>query len=148
MKLEDIKLKTGDIIKVSNDYSMIVEDALNNVNMKDYLSSSIYYSSEIISIKRPLGFETLYEKPKEILTNKEKKYLEAVCKPFKDRVKRIAKSSYCGDGFTAERIMFYYMDIHNEYVSFALPMFRKDTMYKGMEWSKEYTLKELGLFEE
>ena len=139
-ELKDTVLKKGDIIYYS-------DNECNIVTYSDEITPFHIKIDKITKIERPVKYETIYEAPKQILTKEEKEYLESVCKPFKDRVKYIRKSTYCGDGFAVERIMFYYMDIHNEYVSFALPMFRKDTIYKEMEFGKEYTLKELGLFE-
>lgn len=74
---------------------------------------------------------------KEILDEKEKEYLSAVIRPFKDRVDYIEK---------VENILEYIaIELNNERLSF--PFFDKGTMYKGMELNKKYTLKELGLDE-
>lgn len=82
--------------------------------------------------------ENGYIVEKEILDEKEKEYLSAVIRPFRDRVEYIKKIS--GD---------------REYINVLLedgdeivfPYFEKDTMYKGMELNKKYTLKELDLDE-
>ena len=72
-----------------------------------------------------------------LLKKEEKEYLSAVIKPFRDRVKFIAK-----------RIMFDdYICIGLNDEAISLPYFKKGTMYKGMELYKKYTLKELGLDE-
>lgn len=76
-------------------------------------------------------------KKEEILDEKEKEYLSAVIKPFRDRVKHIEK----GDYMKREYILIY---IKN-YDIISFPFFEKGTMYKGMEEYKEYTLEELGL---
>ena len=85
-----------------------------------------------------------YKEP--VLTDKEKEYLGAVIKPFRDRIKYIKKIDiYLGCNKDAEYI---FGDLGNEdYVvdAFSLPYFPKGTMYKGMETDKKYTLKELGL---
>ena len=76
-------------------------------------------------------------KPK-ILDEKEKEYLSAVIKPFRDRVKYITKYIYP----TKEEHLLIVM--HNgERMSF--PTFKKETMYKGMKVYQEYTLEDLGL---
>lgn len=75
---------------------------------------------------------------KEILDKKEKEYLSAVIRPFRNRVEYIKKIS--GD---------------REYINVLLedgdevvfPYFEKGTMYEGMEADKKYTLKELDLDE-
>lgn len=73
----------------------------------------------------------------EYLNEKEKKYLSAVIKPFRERTECIRKNS---DGNYNEFIS---IDLNNE--RFFLPYFGEGEMYKGMEIDKEYTLEELGL---
>ncbi len=80
-----------------------------------------------------------------ILSKKEKEYLSAVIKPFRDRVTHIAK--------VEEDIHWFYwimirVDIGflDDYYEFCLPPFEEtSSMYKNMEVGKEYTLEELGL---
>lgn len=80
-----------------------------------------------------------YEIEKPVLDKVEKRYLENVLRPFKDRVFYIEKRNNCNQQ---------YLHIHlKTYEFIRLPNFEKNTMYKGMELNKEYTLKELGLFE-
>ena len=84
-----------------------------------------------------------YKEP--ILNEKEKEYLSAVIKPFRDRITYIAK--------VEEDIHWFYwimirVDIGflNDYYDFCLPPFEETSdMYKNMEEGKEYTLEELGL---
>lgn len=76
-----------------------------------------------------------------ILDAKEKEYLEAVLKPFKNRIRFIEKREFletmeyiiCGIGY-------------DDFLCF--PYFVKGTMYKNMEDDKPYTLQELGLFQD
>lgn len=81
--------------------------------------------------------ENGYILEKEILDEKEKEYLSAVIKPFRDRIEFIAKRRMFDD--------YICIGLNDEAIS--LPYFKKGTMYKGMELYKEYTLKELGLDE-
>ncbi len=83
--------------------------------------------------------EWLCEEYKEpILDDAEREYLSAVIKPFRDRV---------------DYITIVNNDLENQMVIIAydlchecnLPIFKKGTMYKGMESYKKYTLEELGL---
>lgn len=71
-----------------------------------------------------------------ILTDKEKAYLSAVIKPFREEVETIEKASFeeCDQ-----------LQISDGDTVMAFPCFEKDTMYKGMEAYKEYTLEDLGL---
>lgn len=78
---------------------------------------------------------------KEILDETEKKYLKEVIRPFKDKVKCIRKLMSLIKGKE-------YISIRMEgEAPVELPYFEKNTMYEGMEASKNYTLKELGLDE-
>lgn len=72
-----------------------------------------------------------------ILDNEEKKYLGFFIRPFRHKVTCIKKCRY-GDG------EYIFIELNGE-VGINLPWFKKDTMYKGMEAGKQYTLKELGL---
>jgi hypothetical protein len=74
---------------------------------------------------------------KEILDKEEKEYLSAVIRPFRNRVEYIQKKDIMNE--------FIEIELDNEF--FNLPDFEKDTMYKGMELNKKYTLKELDLDE-
>lgn len=74
-----------------------------------------------------------------ILTEKEKDYLSAIIKPWKNKIKFIEKFE---DTYDKERILIWIIgDCRNIY----LPQFEKGKMYKGIETDKEYTLEDLGL---
>ena len=76
----------------------------------------------------------------DILTDKEKAYLSAVIKPFRENIESVKKLE---NYYTAQEYIRIVMKKGTDYCS--LPWFRKGTMYKGMEAYKEYTLEELGL---
>lgn len=98
----------------------------------NYCSLSIHSQS----LLKEKVWEEYEEKP--ILDIEEKAYLENVLRPFKDRVNFVHKR---GDN-EYEHIAF---ETDDDFCTF--PYFKKGTMYKGMEFGKEYTLKELGLFD-
>lgn len=75
----------------------------------------------------------------DILSDKEKEYLIAVIKPFRDEVEFIMKD--CTDDDKKEYIE---IAIKDE-ASILFPYFKKSTMYANMERCKKYTLEELGL---
>ena len=81
-----------------------------------------------------------------ILSKKEKEYLGAVIKPFRDRVVYIRKveAGECNQ-FISIKVKRYDYDEEDSHEYIDLPYFREDTMYKNMEVGKDYTLKELGL---
>lgn len=82
-----------------------------------------------------------YKEP--VLNEKEKEYLSAVIKPFRDRVVYILKVEAGECNWLISIKMKRYDEDSNEYID--LPYFRKNTMYKNMLINREYTLEELGL---
>ena len=74
-----------------------------------------------------------------ILDEAERKYLSAVIRPFRKKVKHIAIWDTCNGSKQFVHIKLYDEDCTN------LPNFKPNAMYKGMELHKEYTLEELGL---
>lgn len=115
----------------ANCYSNDKNSWVNNKN----LFSNEFLNQEIEIEKR------------DILTDKEKEYLQNVIKPFRNRVKYITKET------EINAYEFIVMDVINplntsfyfgtEYIN--LPYFKQGTMYKNMEVGKKYTLEELGL---
>lgn len=79
--------------------------------------------------------------PKYILDEKEKEYLSAVIRPFRDRVADIVKR----DDDIYEYIVIAHRCINGEDDYIYFPFFKKGTMYKGMKVDREYSLKELDL---
>ena len=77
----------------------------------------------------------------QILDEEEKEYLSAVIRPFRNKVKHIIKW-YNHDSALTDKT-FIAILLNTE--SISLPCFESNTMYKGMEPNKEYTLEELGL---
>ena len=75
-----------------------------------------------------------------ILDEEERKYLSGIIRPFKYKVRSIEK---CEEA-TGE-INWIEIKLPAPYDDISLPYFEKNTMYKGMESNKEYTLEELGL---
>lgn len=75
-----------------------------------------------------------------ILSDKEKEYLSAVIKPFRDNVEYITKFK---DRVLNEEFIGIACKGAHDFIAF--PNFKCDTMYKGMERDKNYTLEELGL---
>ena len=74
-----------------------------------------------------------------ILDEKEKAYLSAVIKPFREEVESIKKI----DIEEVEQQL--QLQIPNGLVIMDFPLFKKGAMYRGMEEGREYTLEELGL---
>ena len=82
-----------------------------------------------------------YKKP--ILYEVEKKYLSDVIRPFRGNVTYIVKQRYYWSDQEYISIVLQLSDGFRD--STNLPNFERNTMYKGMEIDKKYSLEELGL---
>ena len=83
-------------------------------------------------------FKWLCEEYKEpILDDVEKDYLSAVIKPFRKRIKYIVIRKIGSKQFV-------HIELYGE-DRMSFPNFKENTMYKGMEPNKHYSLDELGL---
>lgn len=135
------EMKKGKIVKCEkNKVRYKIKDNILLLNFKE---NTIWCSSaDKFNYLNKLIYE-LYEEP--ILDKEEKKYLENVLRPFKDRVYCIRKEVCYVDDL--EFLRFEFSELNGVNDDFFLPFFKTDTMYKGMERNKDYTLKELGLFE-
>lgn len=99
-----------------------------------------YYTPEMVEeVRRPVKYETIYKYKESILDEKEKEYLRAVIRPFRDRIVYITKYEY--ENYDEQYILIRF----DEGGVFILPDFKKGTMYKGMELDRKYTIEELGL---
>ena len=79
-----------------------------------------------------------------ILDNEEKKYLEAVLRPFKDEIGDIIKeTSFLDTDLYRIRID---GKEGSSLATINFSWFKGNTMYQGMEPDRDYTLEELGLF--
>ena len=89
--------------------------------------------------------QTIEVEVPDILNKEEKEYLSAVIKPFRDKIKAIKKETLISIKKEFIRIIYKEDDSDNYFCAISLPEFGINTMYKGMEKKKEYTLEELGL---
>ncbi len=78
----------------------------------------------------------------EVLSKEEKDYLSAVIKPFRNRIIYIRKDRLVRNEFIEICLRHYSKNLSTTY---TLPDFERDTMYKGMEIGKKYTVDELGI---
>lgn len=79
----------------------------------------------------------IYQIEKPILNKAEKEYLSYVIKPFRKEIRSIMKVEYDEEAYIQ-------INFHN-YCDTSFPFFKNDTMYKGMEADKEYSLEDLRL---
>lgn len=88
------------------------------------------------------------EHVKPILDVVEKRYLENVIRPFRRQVTRVCKVYGWYENYAHIRIMIKHPLMKNMRTYSDLPFFNVKKMYLGMKPNKEYTLEELGLFED
>lgn len=84
----------------------------------------------------------------DILDKQEREYLRNVIKPFRDRVKSIAKQNYTnGYDYISISVSYPINDCFDCFGtdSLFLPVFKSGTMYNNMKVDRKYTLEELGL---
>lgn len=83
----------------------------------------------------------------QILDDEERKYLSAVIKPFRDKVRYISKvgEKVVEDNAKDYTDCYLFLRFTDANDDMSFPTFREDEMYEGMERNKWYTLEELGL---
>lgn len=114
------------------------------LRMEDYTWKWIGEVNKVYNDRSTAVFTWLdMEHVEPILDDAEKRYLSAVIKPFRDRVKFIAKIPV--DGVLDESDCYLSFQADDLFDNFSLPKFCELEMYKGMERCKYYTLEELGL---
>lgn len=119
----------------------------NNVKFK--FSDNFFLQScgtgwhESYSIMRVLeGNGEIIKLPKPILDKAEKKYLKRVIGPWGDEVTSISKVSA---SYRKKEYIIITTEISGWKHYTELPLFETNSMYKGMELNKEYSLEDLGL---
>lgn len=141
-------LKDGDIVTYRNGDKRTVI-AGNLINSNGFISKKLnQYTNElkdtvigesldIIKVERPVKYEIVFVR-EEVLDEIEKRYLTRVIKPFRHKIKGIMKRSEYGS------LCYIKICIKNGDAEY-FPCFKENSMYKGMEPNREYSLKELGL---
>lgn len=134
-------LKDGDKCTLKNGQVVFV-DKTSNYGFSSIDEQLRYFNDDvsIVKVERPAQYETVFERKEEILDETEKIYLASVIKPFKNKIETIEKTIKIGDS----SLCYLNMLLKNDDMA-NLPNFKKNSMYKGMETNKKYTLKELGL---
>jgi len=125
-------------------------DLWENVACKEnYTENLIYKDTDIFSINEVYEFDKLVWKREEpILDEVEKRWLKHFIKSTKIKVKYIKK--WLGASCENEYLQIVYDVFNHEYNedrqgNLYLPIFKKGSMYKGLDLDKKYTLEELDL---
>ena len=122
------------ILNIHKEKWLSIECAIGNVRGVHLPCNQNCNECELLSL---IWLSKEAEEP--ILDDAEKKYLSAVIKPFRGKVSYISKQKNLDS--TME---FIHIDLSDDDVV-DFPNFKANTMYKGMELYKSYTLEELGL---
>lgn len=143
IKLRDMTKEQWERFKKNDCYNNIME--CENCPLK-YVNCSysdedkeLWIDNKDLYSDKLLDYEVEIEE--NILNEKEKEYLRAVIKPFRDRVSSIKKVEINDKYFISIKIQSKFT-LSKEPID--LPMFNND-MYKGMESNKNYTLEDLDL---
>lgn len=143
-------LKDGDIVTYRNGDKRTVI-AGNLINSNGFISKKLnQYTNElkdtvigesldIIKVERPVKYEIVFEREEEILDETEKRYLTEVIRPFRKRIQFIQKKKEITE------INPYIRIVCEDNDKLVFPYITDNSMYKGMEVNKKYSLKELGL---
>lgn len=94
---------------------------------------------DIVKVERSVKYETVFERKEEILDEVEKRYLTEVIRPLRKRIQFIQKKKEITE------INPYIRIVCEDNDNLVFPYITNNSMYKGMEVNKKYTLKELGL---
>lgn len=140
-------LKDGDIVTYRNGLKKIVSG--DKLYGNDLFTSLRYYpedlkdvdgeeKNDIVKVERPVKYETVFER-EEVLDETEKKYLAEVIRPFRKRIQFIQKKKEITE------INPYIRIVCEDNDKLVFPYITDNSVYKGMEVNKKYTLKELGL---
>ena len=141
-------LKDGDIVTYRKGLKKIVSG--DKLYGNDLFAPLRYYTEDlkdvdeeeeydIVKVERPVKYETVFERKEEILDEVEKRYLTEVIKPFRKRIQFIQKKKEITE------INPYIRIVCEDNDKLVFPYITDNSMYKGMEVNKKYTLKELGL---
>lgn len=139
--LEHYKEDLKHIINCYRGYSAAINDMIRKKLDKNFNYTGVTYNGYFTDYILDWMAQP-YEAP--ILDSVEKRYLKSVIKPFKDKITFICKCELKANRYYI-RIVVNSAVLPSGLDSIYFPIFIGDTMYKGMEPNKTYTLKELGL---
>lgn len=116
---------------------------LGGRNIVCYDSKNLYEEESSVVQKNVITKWLDMEHKEQILDDTEKRYLKGVIRPFRDRVKYIAK--ICVDHLDSAPDYYICIRFNDGNYDMNFPFFDESHMYKCMEINRPYTLEELGL---
>lgn len=125
-------------------YKNFTIEGFEDTDFKLTVNGLFYYDNRTFTWEKSLLLDDILigtrKIIKPILTEKEKEYLSAVIKPFKNKVNYIVKQQGLKDKLSVEFIIIYVDD-----EKLILPSYDKGTLYKDMKLMEKYTVEDLGL---
>lgn len=136
--MKNIEKYKDQILNIHEKNWLSIECAIGNVRGVHFPCNQKCNDCQLLSLN---WLSEEYKEP--VLNEVEKAYLSAVIRPFRNRVKYIMKEETfdCPTDCPTE---FIHIDLSDGDIA-DFPNFKADTMYRGMEVDKYYTLQELGL---
>ena len=127
-------------------YKNFTIEGFEGTDFKLTANGLFYYNNRTFTWEKSLLLDDILTGQRKIikliLTEKEKEYLSAVIKPFKDKVTYIAKQQ----GFKYnEKIPVEFIIIYVDDEKIILPSYGKGVLYKDMKLMEKYTVEDLGL---
>ena len=148
-EMKNHKGKIFNIIKITKSGKYYLEgcgwycftdEMLEEANPNDFIKQFLDKNKKVFK-KFDVNFSVT---PKsQILDQVEKRYLSAVIRPFRDRILCIVKSKAIDCEY--EYIEISVKSIYGGVTDIEFPLFKANTMYKGMKVNREYTLDQLDL---
>ena len=127
-------------------YKEFTIEGFEDTDFKLTVNGLFYYDNRTFTWEKSLLLDDILigtrKIIKSILTEKEKEYLSAVIKPFKDRVAYIAKQQ--GMKYN-EQLPVEFIVIYVDDEKIILPSYGKGALYKDMKLMEKYTVEDLGL---
>ena len=127
-------------------YKEFTIEGFEDTDFKLTVNGLFYYDNRTFTWEKSLLLDDILigqrKIIKSILTEKEKEYLSAVVKPFKDKVSYIVKQQGFKD---SERLPVEFIIIYVDDEKLILPSYDKGTLYKDMKLAEKYTVENLGL---
>ena len=127
-------------------YKEFTIEGFEDTDFKLTVNGLFYYDNRTFTWEKSLLLDDILigtrKIIKPILTEKEKEYLSAVIKPFKDKVAYIVKQQGFKD---SERLPVEFIIIYVDDEKLILPSYDKGTLYKDMKLAEKYTVEDLGL---
>lgn len=125
----------------SQNLTMTMADVEKFVDSLCFLRESVFMGERVINID--FLNEEVEIPQAHILDKKEHNYLRAVCKPFFGKIKYICKTIDMREDYVKrEKII---IQLKGEDGILSFPLFDSNSMYKGMELNKYYTIEYLEL---